>query len=253
MKLNIPNFLIPEQKELARLLKDMLEQGYSWKRDSLKCINDVYHCKGQIIKNINVDNAEERGMGFEGYCDVYNTKVEGMTRAEIAAILLGLSEFGFEIELTGDAPIIQGLKTSTQYTNKDLTYSEVMRCTSVHEVLHTLRISGQTEKADALVAFQEREVSHSRRLTVKKAAEFLFPKRPAKEIQPIGRPSEAYKRSARSAEEAMKLLSEFSKIGITETSYAQKVSAEIRQNFNSLALLCANAPKELINEIKLSS
>jgi hypothetical protein len=251
MKLNIPNFLIPEQKELARLLKDMLEQGYSWKRDSLKCINDVYHCKGQIIKNINVDNVEERGMGFEGYCDVYNTKVEGMTRAEIAAILLGLSEFGVEIELTGDVPVIEP-KSSVQAVSS-LTYADLMRCTSVHEVLHTLRISGQTEKADALVAFQEREVSHSRRLTVKKAAEFLFPKRPAKEIQPIGRPSEVYKRSARSAEEAMKLLSEFSKIGITETSYAQKVSAEIRQNFNSLALLCANAPKELINEIKLSS
>jgi hypothetical protein len=251
MKLNIPNFLIPEQKELARLLKDMLEQGYSWKRESLKCINDVYHCKGQIIKNINEDTIEERGMGFEGYCDVYNTKVEGMTRAEIAAILLGLSEFGFEIELTGEVPVVEP-KTSVKEATA-LTYADVMRCTSVNEVLHTLRISGQTEKADALVAFQEREVSHSRRLTVKKAAEFLFPKRPAKEVQPIGRPSETYKRSARSSDEAMKLLSEFSKIGITEVTYTQKVSAEIRQKFNSLALLCANAPKELIDEVKLSS
>jgi len=247
MKLNIPNFLCDEQRELARLLKEISELGFDWRRHSLKCVSDVYHCTGQIVKDAMSDE-EARGMTVEGYCDIYTSKVEGMTRAEIAAIIIALSEFGVDTELTGDKPV-SPVKTES---SGGLTYSEVVGCTSYKEVFMLLRRYNMDDKYNELLAFQDREVNNGRRLTTKKCAEFLFPKRPAADLREIGRPSKI-EVSKRDPSEAVKLLEEFAKLGITEVSYGEKVSKEIRQNFASLMLLCANAPQHIIDEAKLSS
>lgn len=247
MKLNIPNFLCDEQRELARLLKEISVLGFDWRRTSLKCVSDVYHCTGQMVKDAMTEE-EMRGMSVEGYCDIYSSKVEGMTRAEIAAIIIALSEFGVDTELTGDKPEPNAKAEATS----GLTYAEVVGCTSYKEVLMLLRRHHMDAQLSELLEFQDREVNNGRRLTTKKCADFLFPKRPAGSVKEQGRPSKI-EVSKRGHSEAIALIEEFAKIGITEVSYGEKVSKEIRQNFASLMLLCANAPQNIINEAKLSS
>lgn len=245
MELNIPDFLIPEQREMIRLLKDLREKGYEWHKDSLKQVADVYQCRGKLNKYDANGNIEDTGSMIEGYCDIYNTKVEGMARAEIAAIILAAGEFGEEITLTGEKPV-----KIEEKTDSAVTYADIARCTSYKEVYQLLRQNHMDAKLAELMDYQDREVAAGRRLTTKKCADFVFPKRPAKPVQTVGRP-EKVERANRPYAEAQELVKYFSERNVHEANYGEKMPKEIRLNFATLSLLCATAPNSVIDEAKL--
>jgi hypothetical protein len=119
---------------------------------------------------------------------------------------------------------------------------QILRCNNVSQVLYLLKAS--PDKCLAVKSFQVSENEVGRRLTPRKIADLLFPKKQTA-VEVIEK-SQASIEEYRGYQEVLRYYNLFADAGVNESNYTRIVNPEIVTKYTSLSLFCSRGSEDQI-------
>jgi len=184
-----------------------------------------------------VDDSGQVYIGFGSS----RTRMKALMLSEIDAVRKLLESKGVEFSFgKGEEPAEELPNESVMKVDRE----SVMKCKTVSDVYNLIK--NDSELYDKLERHQAALIEDGKRLNVKKAAEYLFPKRSAIRIAPI---EENKEKTSRGINEMFVIEAKLKEAGLKAANYGDKVNPLLTAKYANFEVFCKKATEDEISNL----